>query len=99
MILREIFYGVNRLEILFYSFGIIPDGSGGVYLGGRFGGTFTIPPVTLVSTFGQKAWLAEIDGSGNSVWAKQAGETSTSLNNRINDLVRLSNGNIAVCGY
>jgi hypothetical protein len=81
-----------------YSWGIIPDGSGGIYLAGRFGSTFTIPPVTLVSTIGQKSWLAEIDGNGNYVWAKQAAETSTSLGNRIDDLVRLSNGNIAVCG-
>jgi len=89
----------NYLSTIFsYPCGIIPDGSGGIYLTGRFNGMLTVGSVTLTAN-NNKTWIARINSSGTTAWAKQAGTTAASLRNRGNDLVILSSGNIVISGY
>ena len=47
---------------------LAPDGSGGVFAGGRTGGSLGSPLAG-----GHDAWLARYDGAGNQVWMRQFG--------------------------
>src|SRR5690606_108826 len=64
-------------------YSIAADASSNVYLTGYFMGTVDFDPssatVNLVSAGGQDVFMAKYDASGNYVWAKAMGGTSTEI--------------------
>ncbi len=60
-----------------YGFGIAVDTSGNSYVIGFFEGTATFGYTTLISNGGTDLFVAKLDSSGNWLWAKKVGGTST----------------------
>ena len=57
--------------------GIATDGSGNSYVTGDFAGLVTFGAITLTSAGSDDIFVAKYDASGNVLWAKRAGGTSS----------------------
>ena len=75
------------------------DGSGNVYVGGQFMGTFDFDPSAatnnLISAGDYDAFISKLDASGNFVWAKSFGALDSDL---VWDLKVAVGGNVLACG-
>ena len=69
------------------AFSIFIDSSGNVYTTGRFAGTVDFDPgagtSNLTSVGGTDIFISKLDSSGNFVWAKSVGSTSSDVANSI----------------
>ena len=81
-------------------FSIALDSSGNVYTTGYFQGTVDFDPgagtTNLISAGGAEVFVSKLDSSGNFVWAKRLGGTSTDEGNSI---AVDSSGNVYTTGY
>jgi hypothetical protein len=83
-----------------YGFSIAVDGSGNVYTTGIFGGTVDFDPgagtSNLTSAGSEDVFVSKLDSSGNFVWAKRFGGTSSDYGYSI---AVDSSGNVYTTGY
>lgn len=78
------------------SYGIAVDGNSNCYITGYFGGTTFFGSTTLTSSGLQDVFIAKYDGSGNLLWAKQAGGT---LDEKSVGITVDASGNSYITGY
>jgi len=78
-----------------YGLGIAVDANGNSYVTGYFKSTATFGTTTLTSSGYEDIFVAKLNSSGNWLWAKQAGGTSSDYTN---DIAVDANGNIYVTG-
>ena len=79
-----------------YGYSIAIDSSGNSYVTGYFYGTASFGDSTLTNSGNQDIFVAKLDSSGNWLWAKKAGGTST---DRGLSIAIDSSGNSYVIGY
>jgi len=79
-----------------YGYSIDTDSSGNCYVTGWFISTATWGSISLISSGSYDIFITKLDTSGNYIWAKKAGGTSSDTGYGINTD---SNGNCYITGY
>jgi hypothetical protein len=96
---RVEFAGTRGTKTYYHGTGsqsLIVDGAGHVTVCGMFSGTVSLGSELMVSSGAYDAFVAELDPSGNVVWAQHAGGPGSSW---ATSLSRDKEGNLYVAGY